>query len=172
MDLRKGGVLWLNGLAGSGKSFIAEALYKNLRRKMNTIILLDGDKFRELLENFAYDKESRIEVSLKRSQFAHFLSSQGMLVIVSAISMWNKVYRYNRETLQQYFEIYVKCELDELKRRDKKGLYSGFTNGKISNVVGMDINYDEPKPDLLIDNTKCDLLDEKVQKIVNALKFD
>lgn len=171
MNLKNAGVLWFNGLAGSGKTYIAKAVYENLREKMNNIIFLDGDEFRELLGNFDYDKQSRIEVSLKRSKFAHFLSSQGMLVVVSAISMWNEVYEYNRKTLKQYFEIYIKCEFDELKRRDKKGLYSGVMSGKICNVVGMDIEYDEPKADLVIDNTGLDELEKKVQNILSVLQI-
>ncbi|EAI9225337.1 adenylyl-sulfate kinase, partial [Campylobacter coli] len=100
--ITKGGVIWLTGLAGSGKSCIAEALYQKLKEKYDNIIYLDGDEFRELLGYYKYDKQSRIEVSIKRSKFAHFLSSQNMLVIVSAISMWDEIYRYNRKTLKNY----------------------------------------------------------------------
>ncbi|EAJ2878930.1 adenylyl-sulfate kinase [Campylobacter coli] len=167
--ITKGGVIWLTGLAGSGKSCIAEALYQKLKEKYDNIIYLDGDEFRELLGHYKYDKQSRIEVSIKRSKFAHFLSSQNMLVIVSAISMWDEIYRYNRKTLKNYYEIYIKCDIEELKKRDKKRLYSEALSGKISNVVGIDINYDEPNADLILDNSKLNLLDEKVDRILQAL---
>lgn len=167
--ITKGGVIWLTRLAGSGKSCIAEALYQKLKEKYDNIIYLDGDEFRELLGYYKYDKQSRIEVSIKRSKFAHFLSSQNMLVIVSAISMWDEIYRYNRKTLKNYYEIYIKCDIEELKKRDKKRLYSKALSGKISNVVGIDINYDEPNADLILDNSKLDLLDEKVDRILQAL---
>lgn len=123
MDFFKnGGVIWITGLAGSGKSYIAEALYKKLKEKYNNIIYLDGDELRDLLEHYGYDKQSRIDMSIKRSKFAHFLSSQNMLVIVSAISMWNEIYEHNKKTLKNYFEIYIKCDFEELKKRDKKKL--------------------------------------------------
>ncbi len=51
----------------------------------------------------------------------------------------------------------------------KKRLYSKALSGKISNVVGIDINYDEPNADLILDNSKLDLLDEKVDRILQAL---
>ncbi|HEG8189996.1 TPA: adenylyl-sulfate kinase, partial [Campylobacter jejuni] len=105
-------------------SYIAEALYKKLKEKYNNIIYLDGDELRDLLEHYGYDKQSRIDMSIKRSKFAHFLSSQNMLVIVSAISMWNEIYEHNKKTLKNYFEIYIKCDFEELKKRDKKNLYS------------------------------------------------
>ncbi|MBZ7948438.1 adenylyl-sulfate kinase [Campylobacter sp. RM9929] len=169
-NLKNGGVIWLTGLAGSGKSYIAEELCRKLKEKLNNIIYLDGDELRDLLGHYGYEKEERIEVSLKRSNFAHFLSSQGMIVIISAISMWNEIYTYNRKRLKNYFEIYIKCDFEELKRRDKKGLYSGAIQGDIKNVVGVDIDFDEPCPDLIIDNSKLDNLEEKVSTILNSLQ--
>ncbi|MBZ7958710.1 adenylyl-sulfate kinase [Campylobacter molothri] len=169
-NLKNGGVIWLTGLAGSGKSYIAEELCRKLKEKLNNIIYLDGDELRDLLGHYGYEKEGRIEVSLKRSNFAHFLSSQGMIVIISAISMWNEIYTYNRKRLKNYFEIYIKCDFEELKRRDKKGLYSGAIQGDIKNVVGVDIDFDEPCSDLIIDNSKLDNLEEKVSTILNSLQ--
>lgn len=167
---KNGGVVWFTGLAGSGKSFLAEALCKRLRLNLNNVLYLDGDELRELLGHFGYDKSSRIEVSLKRSNFAHFLSDQGMIVIVSAISMWDEIYAFNRKNLKNYFEIYVKCDFEELKRRDKKGLYSGALSGEIQNVVGVDIPYDEPRAHLVVDNSSLDGLEGKLDLILEALR--
>ncbi|HDZ5088801.1 TPA: adenylyl-sulfate kinase [Campylobacter jejuni] len=169
--LKNGGVIWITGLAGSGKSYIAEALCKKLKEKYNNIIYLDGDELRDLLGYYGYDKQSRIEMSIKRSKFAHFLSSQNMLVIVSTISMWNEIYEYNKKTLKNYFEVYIKCDFEELKRRDKKNLYSKTLKGEISNVVGIDIAFDEPKSNLIIDNTHMIELDNKISYILTALKI-
>lgn len=169
--LSQGGVIWFTGLAGSGKSYIAQALYERLRQNLSNVIHLDGDEFRELLGHFGYEKDERIKVSLKKAQFAHFLSSQGMIVIVSAISMFEQCYNSNRKNLKNFFEIYVQCDFEELLRRDKKGLYSGALNAKIQNVVGVDIKYDEPKPDLTINNTHFGALDEKLTLILEALKL-
>ncbi|MBZ7939194.1 adenylyl-sulfate kinase [Campylobacter sp. W0014] len=169
-DLKNGGVIWLTGLAGSGKSYIAEELCRKLKEKLNNIIYLDGDELRDLLGHYGYEKEGRIEVSLKRSNFAHFLSSQGMIVIVSTISMWDEIYTYNRKRFKNYFEIYIKCDFEELKKRDKKGLYSGALKGDIKNVVGVDIDFDEPHPDLIVDNSKLDNLEKKVAIILDHLQ--
>ncbi|KGI55312.1 adenylyl-sulfate kinase [Campylobacter sp. MIT 97-5078] len=166
--LAQGAVIWLTGLAGSGKSYIAEALCKALRKHRQNVIYLDGDELRELLGHFGYDKQARIEVSLRRSAFADFLSKQGMIVVVSAISMWNEIYAYNRKNLQNYFEVYVKCDFEELKRRDKKALYSKALSGQIQNVVGVDIEFDEPKPHLVLDNTELNELEAKVQSIISS----
>ncbi|HDZ4953767.1 TPA: adenylyl-sulfate kinase, partial [Campylobacter jejuni] len=57
------------------------------------------------------------------------------------------------------------------KRRDKKNLYSKTLKGEISNVVGIDIAFDEPKSNLIIDNTHMIELDNKISYILTALKI-
>ena len=161
--MKKGAVIWLCGLAGSGKSTLARALNERLRAKFDNVIYLDGDELREILEHFSYEKQGRIDMAIKRSKLANFLSKQGQIVIVSTISLFNEVYEFNRANLQNYFEVFVKCEFDELKRRDQKGLYTKALSGEIANVVGVDIAYDMPRPNLVLENSKAVDLEQKAQ---------
>ena len=108
--MKKGAVIWLCGLAGSGKSTLAMALNERLRAKFDNVIYLDGDESREIFGHFSYDKNGRIDMAIKRSKLANFLSKQGQIVIVSTISLFNEVYEFNRATLQNYFEVFVECE--------------------------------------------------------------
>lgn len=170
--MKKGAVIWLCGLAGSGKSTLARALNERLRAKFDNVIYLDGDESREIFGHFSYDKNGRIDMAIKRSKLANFLSKQGQIVIVSTISLFNEVYEFNRATLQNYFEVFVECEFDELKRRDQKGLYTKALSGKIANVVGVDIAYDAPCPNLVLENSKAVDLEQKAQVLCDEfLKF-
>lgn len=161
--MKKGAVIWLCGLAGSGKSTLARALNERLRAKFDNVIYLDGDESREIFGHFSYDKNGRIDMAIKRSKLANFLSKQGQIVIVSTISLFNEVYEFNRANLQNYFEVFVECEFDELKRRDQKGLYTKALSGEIANVVGVDIAYDAPCPNLVLENSKAVDLEQKAQ---------
>lgn len=163
-------VIWLTGLAGSGKSTIGRTLYENLKNTYNNIVYLDGDELRDLLGHYGYDKQGRIDMAIKRSQFAKFLNDQGMIVIVTTISMFDEIYKYNRENLKNYFEIYIKCDMQELIKRDQKRLYTKALNGEIKNVVGIDIKYDEPKAHLMLDNSMQENLDGKVKFIINKFQ--
>lgn len=170
--MKKGAVIWLCGLAGSGKSTLAMALNERLRAKFDNVIYLDGDESREIFGHFSYDKNGRIDMAIKRSKLANFLSKQGQIVIVSTISLFNEVYEFNRATLQNYFEVFVECEFDELKRRDQKGLYTKALSGEIANVVGVDIAYDAPCPNLVLENSKAMDLEQKAQVLCGEfLKF-
>ncbi|TDJ81183.1 adenylyl-sulfate kinase [Campylobacter volucris] len=164
-------IIWLTGLAGSGKSTIGKALYEKIKEKNKNIIYLDGDELRDLLGHYGYDKKGRIDIALKRAKFAKFLNEQGMIVVVTTISMFNEIYKYNRENFKNYIEIYVKCEMQELIKRDQKGLYTQALEGKIKEVVGVDINFDEPNPSLIIENSKQENLKQKVDKIYKQLNI-
>ena len=195
--MKKGAVVWLCGLAGSGKSTLARALREKLCAKFDNVIYLDGDELRELLGSFAYDKNGRVQVALSYARLAKFLSKQGQIVIVSTISLFREVYEFNRANLQNYFEIFIECDFDELKRRDQKGLYTGALSalarlekngananadnaanvGKsnvanMPNVVGVDIPYDTPSPHFMLNNTALNGLESKAESIFEAfMKF-
>ncbi len=163
-------VIWLNGFAGSGKSTICRALYDRLKPKIPNLVYIDGDEFREILsKEQKYDKNSRIKVAKKKAILCKILANQDINVICSGISLFKENYDFNRAQIPNLVEIYIKCDFDELVRRDQKGLYSGAINGKIKEVVGVDIEFDEPKADLVIDNSKQANLDEKIDKILYFL---
>lgn len=165
-------VIWLCGLAGSGKSTLAKALTRLLRAKFKNVIYLDGDELRDIFGHFDYDKNGRIEMAIKRAKMAKFLSEQGVIVVISTISLFNEIYKFNRENLKNYFEIFVECDFEELKKRDQKALYTRALKGEIKNVVGVDIKFDTPKPNLVIENSEKSNLQEKAEFILKEfLKF-
>lgn len=158
-------VIWLMGLAGSGKSTLGRALYNDLKsRGIKNLVYLDGDEFREIIGEFGYDKDSRIAIAKKRAMLCQVLSSQGLIVIASSISMFQENYEFNRKNIGEYFEVYVKCSMDELKRRNQKGLYSG----EIKEVVGLDIAIDEPSADLILEND-VNSVEENLCKLLGVI---
>ena len=52
---------------------------------------------------------------------------------------------WNRKNQIEYFEVYLKVPIKELARRDPKGIYKKYSEGKIKNVAGLDLKIDEPK---------------------------
>lgn len=59
--------------------------------------------------------------------------------------------------------------MQELIKRDQKGLYTQALEGKIKEVVGVDINFDEPNPNLVIENSHKNKLNEKINKIIKII---
>jgi phosphohistidine swiveling domain-containing protein len=81
------------------------------------------------------------------------LAEQGTDVVCATISLFHEVQRWNRENIPGYREIYLRVPIDELRRRDSKGIYARAQRGDARDVVGLDVAAEAPeKPDLVVDN--------------------
>ncbi|MGE5515998.1 MAG: adenylyl-sulfate kinase [Bacteroidota bacterium] len=145
----QGAVLWITGLSGAGKSTVGHAVAERLRNAGRPTAYLDGDVLREILGAVdAHSPAERLELAHIYGRMCRALSAQGLTVVCSTISMFHEVRRQNRATIPGYVEIYLRVPIEELSRRDAKGLYA---RGK--NLVGCTLPFEEPEaPDLLIDN--------------------
>ena len=147
---KAGHVIWITGLSGAGKSVLAAALVKRLRMFDNEILLLDGDELREVfgatsvnVENYGRDK--RIALAMQYACLCNILAKQGFTVVIATISLFKEVHAWNRANLPRYFEVYLRVPLEELRRRDPKGIYRRFDAGEIKDVPGLDLLIDEPE---------------------------
>ena len=149
-------VIWLTGLSGSGKSTVNKILRELLKKKKIKTILLDGDSIREIYGNDLDFTESDRKIQIKRIQnLAKFFNKHKRIVLVSALYSSESILRRNKKILKGYFEVYLKAPISILKKRDIKNLYKPALKGKIKNVVGVDINWNEPKnSDLIFDQSK------------------
>lgn len=153
--MKKGTVYWITGLSGAGKTTIGSALYTEIKKEKDSIVLLDGDVLRETFGNdLGYTKEDRFQCAMRYGRICRMLSEQDIDVICCTISMFNKVRNWNREHIENYVEIYLRVPIEILKQRDQKQLYSGIQNGTSMDVVGMDLELELPeRSELIIDNT-------------------
>ncbi|MCA9394931.1 MAG: adenylyl-sulfate kinase [Candidatus Omnitrophica bacterium] len=149
-----GRVYWITGLSGAGKTTIAEALLKAIREAGQSAVFLDGDQLREVFgRREAYQREDRLDLALQYARLCKMLSEQGLTVICATISLFKEVHAWNREHIPGYTEIFLKVPLDVLRARDSKAIYSQAAEGKLQQVMGVDIPHDEPpSPDLEIVN--------------------
>ena len=97
------------------------------------------------LENKSFDKKSRLNLAMLYAKFAKLLTDQGIDVVFATISMFHAVRDWNKNNIKQYIEIYLKVPFSIIAKRDKNKLYSDASNKKKKNVVGVDIQIEEPK---------------------------
>ncbi|MDE7172832.1 MAG: adenylyl-sulfate kinase, partial [Helicobacter sp.] len=110
----RGLVIWIAGLAGSGKSTIGRILVERIREEGVPVVYLDGDEFRDLLGHYSYDKAGRIDVAKKRIEFAHFLSMQGIVTVVTTISLFDEVFDTLKQRLPHLFTGFLDVSLQTL----------------------------------------------------------
>lgn len=138
------GVIWITGLSGSGKTFLANRLVEKYRSEGLNPIHLDGDDLRFILEtDQKYDSASRLNLAKVYSRLAKLLASQGHLVIVSTISMFHVIHELNRQT-EFYCEIYIESDENSLKRRNNRSVYKNSDGSETNDVVGNDISPEIP----------------------------
>ena len=168
---QKGVTIWFTGLSGAGKSTIAERLLALLRERGVKSELLDGDVVRtNLSKGLGFSKEDR-DTNIRRIGFvSHLLTRNGVVSIVSAISPYREVRDEVRTEIGSFIEVHVHASLDELVRRDVKGLYEKALKGEIPNFTGVSDPYEEPlDPDVFLD-TESESIDESLAKVVDALE--
>ena len=112
----QGRVVWITGLAASGKTTVSGAMAEICRRGGRPPVLLDGDELRALLPiAMGYTRAKRLQVAQFYGLLAGHLAAQGHLVIVATISLMHEVHARNRAELPGYFEVLLQVPLDELE---------------------------------------------------------
>jgi len=170
-----GGVIWITGLSGAGKTTLSNATAARLRSSGEAVIQLDGDELRAVFgaagaNEQNHSREGRLALAMQYARLCRVLAEQGITVVIATISLFKEVHGWNRENLPDYFEVYLKVPLEELRRRDPKGIYRRFDGGELINVAGFDLQVDEPKAaDWIVDFVPAQTVDAMADALMNEL---
>ena len=141
-----GFTLWFTGLSGAGKSTLAVSVRDEILARGRRVEILDGDEVRtNLSKGLGFSKEDR-DTNIRRIGYvARLLSRNGVVAIAAAISPYRDVRDEVRRGHEAPFvEAFVDCSLDELVRRDRKGLYAKALRGELPNFTGVSDPYEPP----------------------------
>lgn len=137
--------IWISGLSSAGKSTLGTLLVERLREHRCPCVLIDGNEIRDLFAHkLGYDLSARRRQTERVRRLAVWLGRQGILSIVAIIHPCEEDRIKCRDTIQGYFEIHLECPIDVCIERDEKNVYRPALKGETSEVVGLDIPYDEP----------------------------
>lgn len=172
MEKECGTTYWITGLSGAGKTTIGKKLYEYLSQKEKNVVFLDGDILRQVYNDSDYTLNGRKKLAFQHGRLCRMLNSQGIDVVICVIAMFDDCREWNRNEIENYREIYLRVPIEELIRRDQKGLYSRALRKEVSNVMGMDIEFDVPKmPDIEIENCGENNPDRVLEMIIEEFSL-
>lgn len=159
-------ILIFCGLSGAGKSTLANSVKARLNRQFIPVEIIDGDPYRaRLFTDLGFSRADRSE-NLRRLGFiANKFAAHDIVTIISAISPYDDV---RQELIAQYPNVkvvHIDCTLDELKRRDTKGLYrrAGLPDDapeKLNCLTGVNDPFEPPaEPDLYFNTSTSSIAD-------------
>ncbi|HKB09911.1 MAG TPA: adenylyl-sulfate kinase [Vicinamibacterales bacterium] len=170
-NLHGGLTVWFTGLSGAGKSTLAAALRGELVARGRRVEILDGDEVRtNLSKGLGFSKEDR-DTNIRRIGYvARLLSRNGVVAITAAISPYREVRDEVRRVHEAAFvEVFVDCAIDELVRRDRKGLYAKALRGEIANFTGVSDPYEPPVAPEIHVHTDRERVEDSLARILGWL---
>ena len=168
--MEKGTFYWISGLSGAGKTTVGTLFYQYLRARKDNVVFIDGDKLRAVMDDHDFTEEGRDRAVQRNGRLFPLLTEQGIDVVNCSIGLRNKYRAWNREIITNCCEIYLKVSLEELIRRDPKGLYHRALAHEAEHVYGIDLPYDEPEcPAVLVVNEGDTTPEDALRQIVDAL---
>lgn len=149
-------IIWLTGLSGAGKTTLAQGFIERLFSQGIGCELVDGDLLRrELSKDLSFSTADRNENVRRAARIALKYAAAGSHSICSMTSPVREVRDEVRALCAEqgisFIEVHVSAPLEVCQKRDPKLLYKKASEGKITNMVGLDFPYEPPlHPELVI----------------------
>ena len=164
--------MWFTGFSAAGKSTIAHGIEKKLFNRGIRSYVLDGDNVRHgINSDLGFSRQDRKENIRRIVEISRLFVDAGFIVLASFISPFKEDRDFVRSCFSRdnFYEVYVKCSIQECERRDPKGMYEKARRGIIKNYTGISAPYEEPEfPDLVIDTEKLNI-EDSIQLILNFM---
>lgn len=168
-------LIQLFGLSGAGKTTLAHAVKDELKSKNLKVEIIDGDEYRKVIcKDLSFTQNDRIENIRRLGFVGNILARNGIIAILSAISPYEVAREELKTQYENVYSVWLECPLEELIRRDTKGLYRrallpSNDPDKINNLTGVNDIFEIPKnPDMIINTKDIDINDAK-NRLVNFI---
>jgi len=135
-------ILWFTGLSGAGKSTLSKILGIKLSKLSFKVKIIDGDIFRTKNKNKNnFSKNNILKNNLLIIDYIEKIQKKYDFILVSVISPLLITRNLARTKFGlNYFEIFVKCKIKTLEKRDTKQLYARAKKNIIKNLIGYNSN--------------------------------
>ena len=162
--------LWFTGLPLSGKTTIADKVYKELEKLQIPIERLDSKDIRDVVPDVGFSRDDRNRHMKRVGHLIKTLQNNSISTVASFVSPYRESRKAIREMVKNNIVVYVKANMETCKQRDYKGVYEKAIKGELQNFSGVNDVYEEPQhAEIAIDTDKIDV-DGAVKVIIKYIK--
>jgi adenylylsulfate kinase-like enzyme len=171
INKNSGILFFITGLSGAGKTSISLKIKRYIIKSFGPTIIIHSEKLRKIYDFKGFSQDERTSLGSQHINLLNFILKQKINVIYDAIALSAKLRSLKRKKIKNYVEIFIKSNVNEIiKFNKKKKIY-----GKLKkNIVGLDIRAEFPKnPHITINNNfKKNIsdiareLEKKINKII------
>jgi len=162
--------LWFTGLPLSGKTTIADAVYKELEKLDIPVERLDSKEIRDVIPNIGFTRDDRNRHMKRIGHLIKTLQNNSISTVASFVSPYRESRKAIREMVKNNIVVYVKADIETCKKRDIKGKYEKALKGEYQNFTGVNDIYEEPQyAEIIIDTDKLSI-EESTKIIITYVK--
>lgn len=162
--------LFFTGLPLSGKTTIADLVYKELEKLQIPIERIDSNNIRDIVPNIGFNREDRNRHMHRIGYLIQKLQKNSVSTVVSFVSPYRESRKAIREMVKQNIVVYVKADIETCKTRDYKGVYAKAESGELQNFTGVNDVYEEPQHAEIIIDTEITSAEDAAKQIVKYVK--
>jgi adenylylsulfate kinase len=163
-------VVWLTGLARSGKTEIGKELSKMLKEKGVKVEHLDGHSVRNLFPQTGFTRDEVNQHIERVGYLASKLENQGVFVVATFLSPYKESREFVRRNCNNFFEIHISTPAEVCEKNDDRGIYKKARIGEVKNFPGVNSEYEKPNNPSLVINTADITTKEAANQIFNKLE--
>jgi len=162
--------LWFTGLPLSGKTTIADAVFKELEKLQVPLERLDSKDIRDVVPDIGFTREDRNRHMHRIGHLIKTLQNNSISTVASFVSPYRESRKAIREMVKNNIVVYIKADVESCKKRDTKGKYEKASKGEYQNFTGVNDVYEEPQhAEIIIDTDKLSV-EESTKIIIEYVK--
>jgi adenylylsulfate kinase len=162
--------LWFTGLPLSGKTTIADAVFKELEKLHIPLERLDSKDIRDVVPNIGFSREDRNRHMHRIGHLIKTLQKNSISTVSSFVSPYRESRKAIREMVKNNIVVYVKADIETCKNRDTTGKFEKALKGEYKNFTGVNDVYEEPQYAEIVIDTDNLSIEESVKLIVKYIK--
>jgi len=162
--------IWFTGISLSGKTTIADLVYKQLEKSQIPLERIDAKDLRDLIPNIGFTREDRNRHMHRVGHLIQTLQNNSISTVASFISPYRESRKAIREMVKNNVVVYLKADVQTCQKRDYKGVYAKALSGEFQHFAGVNDVYEEPQHAEIVIDTRETSAQESADIIVKYIK--